>query len=155
LASFFRFEDIGRQDARVFLSSILVQLSNQSVPFRYILLEFFTQHTNVVHNNATKEGSLRDVSRRCSMTQEKNQFTSLQTLDECPDISGLQSSREKVLGPIEELVGFHLYVSASQVALRSTSEMFSNQRRDDVDIKLNMLGWKVKDKLLVIKTPTV
>ena len=89
--------------------------------------------------------------------REKSIYVIADALDECPDISGLRSSREKDLGPIEELVGFHLYVSASQVALRSTSEMFSNQQRDDVDIKLNMLGWRVKDKLrlLVIKTPTV
>lgn len=29
-------------------------------------------------------------------------------LDECPDTSVSQSSRERVLGPIEELVGPHL-----------------------------------------------
>jgi len=40
LASFFRFENTGKQYARVFLSSILVQLSNQSVPFRISFSNF-------------------------------------------------------------------------------------------------------------------
>src|SRR5258707_221906 len=41
---FFDFKDTGKQDARSFLSSILVQLSNRAVSFCDILLEFYSAH---------------------------------------------------------------------------------------------------------------
>ncbi len=116
---------------------------------------FYSAHQRGSQQPNERRELTRCIEKMLNDPREESIYVIADALDECPDISGLQSSREKVLGPIEELVGFHLYVSASQVALRSTSEMFSNQRRDDVDIKLNMLGWKVKDKMLVIKTPTV
>jgi hypothetical protein len=41
---FFDFKDAGKQDARAFLSSALVQLSSQSVSLFNILLEFYSSH---------------------------------------------------------------------------------------------------------------
>ena len=52
---FFDFKDTGKQDARAFLSSVLVQLSIQSVLFCNILLEFYSAHQHSSQQPSDRE----------------------------------------------------------------------------------------------------
>jgi hypothetical protein len=104
-------------------------------------------------------------------------YVILDALDECPDTSGLRSSREKVLELVEKLVGFHLpnlrlcVTSRPEVDIRdvlepltSTSDRISlhdeeGQRKDIADYirsvvysDRKMMRWREQDKELVIET---
>lgn len=108
-------------------------------------------------------------------------FVVVDALDECPDTSGLQLSREKVLALVlalvQELVGFHLpnlrlcITSRPKVdilnvlePLTSTSSRLSlhdddGQRKDIADhissvvySDKNIMRWREKDKELVVET---
>jgi hypothetical protein len=98
-------------------------------------------------------------------------------LDECPDTSGIQSPREKVLDLVEELAGLHLpnlrlcITSRPEVDIRtvlepltSTSNRISlhderGQEKDIVDYissvvhsDRKMRRWREDEKKLVIET---
>jgi hypothetical protein len=98
-------------------------------------------------------------------------------LDECPDTSGLQSLREKVLELIEKLVGSHLsnlrlcVTSRPEIDIRSVLEPLTSptnrislhdqdgQKKDITDYVRSvvhsdrkMIKWRDEDKTLVIKT---
>jgi hypothetical protein len=104
-------------------------------------------------------------------------YVILDALDECPDTSGLQSSREKVLGLVEKFVGFQLpnlrlcITSRPEIDIRnvlepltSTSNRISlhdeeGQKKDIADYvhsvvysDRKMMKWRESDKKLVIKT---
>jgi hypothetical protein len=104
-------------------------------------------------------------------------YVILDALDECPDTSGLQSSREKMLELVEKLVGFHLLnlrlcitsrfeadIKSVLEPLTSTSNRISlhdeeGQKKDITDYVRSvvysdrkMMRWRQEDKELVIET---
>ena len=103
---YFDFKDTAKQDARALLSSLLVQLSDQSDIFCDALSSLYTTH---------KRGSEQptdDSLAQClkDMFTTMNQvpiYLIIDALDECPNDSGIPSSREKVLELVEELVKLH------------------------------------------------
>jgi hypothetical protein len=124
---FFDFKDAGKQDARAFLTSVLVQLSSQSVSLCNTLLEFYSAHQR--GSQRPSDSALMEcLEKMLEVPRKFPLYLIVDALDECPDTSGLHSSREKVLDLVEELVGYasQIYVSLSQVAPRSTSGMFLN-----------------------------
>ena len=104
---FFDFKDTRKQDARGFLSSILVQLCSQSTSFCKILHELFSEHQNG-SKQASDDTLKQYLEKILKVSRKFPLYVVVDALDECPDISGLQSSREKVLALIEELVGLDL-----------------------------------------------
>jgi len=101
----------------------------------------------------------------------------LDALDECPDTSGYPSSREKVLGLVEKLIGFDLsnlrlcVTSRPEIDIRnvlepliSTKNQISlhdeeGQKKDIADYVRSvvcsdrkMMKWRDSDKELVIET---
>ena len=108
---YFDFKDTGKQDARALLSSLLVQLFDQSDPCCDTLSSLYSRH---------KRGSEQPtiVSLRLCLKDMLKEVGSLPTylivdaLDECPDYPGIPSPREKVL----ELVGELCRVSPSKFA---------------------------------------
>ena len=104
---FFDFKDTRKQDTRAFLSSILVQLSNQSVSLCNVLLEFYTAHPRDSQQPGDRE-LMQCLEKMFKVPREEPIYVIVDAVDECPDTSGLQSLREKVLDLIEKLVGFHL-----------------------------------------------
>ena len=111
------------------------------------------------------------------LSREEPIYVIVDALDECPDTSGLQSSREKFLELVEELIGFHLpnlrlcITSRPEIDIRivlepltSTSSRISlhdedGQKKDIADYVRSvvysdkkMMRWREKDKMLVIKT---
>ena len=111
------------------------------------------------------------------VTKEEPTYVILDALDECPDTSGLQSSREKVLELVEKMVGLHLpnlrlcVTSRPEIDIRnvlepltSTSNQISlhdeeGQKKDIADYVRSvvhsdrkMTRWRQRDKELVIET---
>jgi hypothetical protein len=173
---FFDFKDTGKQDARAFVSSLLIQLSNQSVSCCNILLELYSTHKRGSQQPSDRE-LMRYLERILKLSGEKPIYVIIDGLDECPDTSGLRSSREKVLELVEKLVGLNLpnlhlcATSRPEIDIRnalepltSTSDRMSlhdqdGQKKDIADYVSSvvrsdkkMMRWREKDKTLVITT---
>jgi hypothetical protein len=173
---FFDFKDARKQDTHAFLSSILVQLSNQSVSFCNILLEFYSAHQRGSQQPGDRELMIC-LEKMLRVPTDEPIYIILDALDECPDTSGLQSSREKVLELVEKFVEFHLpnlrlcVTSRPEIDIRnvlepltSTSNRISlhdeeGQKKDIaayvrsvVYSDRKMMRWREQDKELVIET---
>ena len=173
---FFDFKDTRKQDSRAFLSSLLVQFSNQSVSLRNIFLEFYSAHQRGSQKPGDRE-LMQCLEKMFKSPREEPIYVIVDAVDECPDTSGLQSLREKVLDLIEKLVGFHLsnlrlYItSRPEIDIRNVLEPLTstinrislhNQDGQKKDIAnyvrsvvlsdRKMKSWRDEDKMLVIKT---
>ena len=109
--------------------------------------------------------------------REEPIYVIIDALDECPDASGLQSTREKVLELVQTLVGFHLQnlrlcvTSRSEIDIRNILEPLTlaknrislhdqdGQKKDIADYVRSvvysdrkMMRWRDKDKALVVNT---
>ena len=172
---FFDFKDRRKQDTRGFLSSILVQLSRQSTSFCKILHELFSEHQR--GSKQPSVSTLKQYLEKILKVSRKLPFYIIvDALDECPDTSGLQSSREKVLELIEELVGLGLpnlclcITSRTEVDIRNVLEPLTTissrislhdedgQKNDIADyIKSivysdkKIMRWREEDKALVVE----
>jgi hypothetical protein len=173
---YFDFKDTAKQDSRALLSSLLVQLSDQSDIFCDTLSSLYSAHKE------GKEQPTDESLAQClkDMLTTKGQapiYLIMDALDECPNDSGVTSSREKVLNLVEELVGLHLPnlrlcvtsrpefdvnamlkpLATQQVSLHDES----GQKQDIIDyIKSvvhsdkRMKKWRDKDKTMVIEKLT-
>ena len=173
---FFDFNDVTKQDARALLSSVIVQLSNQSNSFYDILLHFYSTH----HRGTQQPGidallrCLEDILRASG---DVPIYLIIDAVDECPSTTGLPSARDRVLSLVEKLVklnlpSLHLCITSRpeidiQVSLEtliSPSNSISlheqnGQRKDIADFvravvysDKNMRRWRDGDKELVIET---
>jgi hypothetical protein len=100
---YFDFKDAEKQDSRALLSSLLVQLSDQSDQFCDILHGLYSEHRNGSQqpNNASL---LRCLKGMLAVAGPAPVYLVMDALDECPIDSGIPSSREKVLETVKELV---------------------------------------------------
>ncbi len=173
---FFDFRDKAKQSTRALLTSILVQLSDQSDSFCDVLLSLYTayHHGSQQPSDSVLTQCLRDI---LEVTGQVPTYIIVDALDECPDISGTQSSRERVLDLVEGLVelglpNLHLCItSRPEVDIRNVLEPLtsssnrmslhdeSGQKRDIVDYITSvvrsdrkMKKWREEDKKLVIQT---
>ena len=174
---FFDFKDTRKQDPRGFLSSVLVQLSNQSASLCNILLEFYSAHECGPQQPGDRELMQCLEEMMFKIPKEDLVYVIVDALDECPDTSGLQSLREKVLELIEKLVGFHLsnlrlcVTSRPEIDIRNVLEPLTSktnrislhdqdgQKKDIADYvrfvvysDRKMMRWRDEDKMLVIET---
>jgi hypothetical protein len=173
---FFDFKDTGKQDARAFLSSVLVQLSSQSTSFSNILLEFYSAH-QLGSQQPSDSALIECLEKMLKFSSKVPIYVIVDALDECPDTSGLKSSREKVLELVEELVGLRLpnlrlcITSRPEIDIRNVLESLTlpsnrislhdeaGQKKDIIDYirfvvysDKNIVRWREKDKDLVVKT---
>jgi hypothetical protein len=172
----FDFKDTGKQDARALLSSLVVQLGNQSDDFYYVLLQFSSDH-----HGSTQQPSvgaltqcLEDMLR---VSENLPIYLVIDALDECPSTTGIPSQRDEVLALVKGLVKLNLpnlrlcVTSRPEPDIRtflepltSTSNSISlhdesGQKKDIVDFvgsvvysDINMQRWREDDKQLVIET---
>jgi len=171
---FFDFKDKGKQDARALLSSLVFQLSHQSTSFCGILSGYHSSH---------QSGSQQPSDRMLTQCLEDMLNVSgctpvyfiIDALDECPRMSGMPSSREKVIALMKMLVmlkhpNLRLCVTSRpeldiQMSLEPlTSNRISlhdqsGQKQDIVDFissvvysDENMRRWREEDKNMVIET---
>jgi hypothetical protein len=100
---YFDFKDTAKQDSRALLSSLLVQLSDQSDQFRDILLDLYSTHKDGSEqpSNASLARCLKNMF---AIARQVPIYLVLDALDECPNTIGVPSSREKLLDLVEEFV---------------------------------------------------
>ncbi|KAH9178025.1 hypothetical protein EDB89DRAFT_1299066 [Lactarius sanguifluus] len=104
---YFDFKDTGKQDSRALLSSLLIQLTDQSDTYCDILHDLYSTH---------RRGSVQpndDALTQCLKTMfvalgKTPVYLILDAVDECVNTSGMPSPREKVLILVEELVDLKL-----------------------------------------------
>ena len=107
---YFDFKDEGKKNSRALLSSLLIQLSNQSDQFRDVLRGLYSEHedgSKKPHNDAL----LRCLKDMLTIARPVPIYLVMDALDECPNDSGDLSSRSprgKVLGVVKELVELRL-----------------------------------------------
>ena len=99
---YFDHQDAAKLDARNLLSSLLVQLYNQSDRFFEALSTLYMAHDRGSRQPGEDElmQCLRDMISRGTLPV----YIIVDGLDECPDSSGLASPRTEVLNIIRELV---------------------------------------------------
>jgi hypothetical protein len=100
---FFDFKDTGKQDSRALLSSLLVQLSEQSGQCRDILMQLYSAHQNG-SRQATDDSLARCLTDMLTTMRDVPIYLIMDALDECPNDSGIPSSRENVLELVKKLV---------------------------------------------------
>jgi hypothetical protein len=163
---FFDFKDTRKQDAHGFLSSILCK----------ILHELFSKHQH--GSKQASDSTLKQYLEKILKVSRKFPlYVVVDALDECPDTSGLQSSREKVLALVQELVGLNLpnlrlcITSRPEVDIRNVLEPLTTissrislhdedgQKEDIADYvrfivysDKKIMRWREEDKELVVGT---
>ena len=128
--AFFYFDhrDAAKLDARSLLSSLLIQLSNQSVQLYKTLSTIYK-----THGHGSRQPREVELMRcLCDMINQGQStvYIIVDGLDECPDSMGLASPRAEVLKILRELIGISL---RGRVRLCITS-------RPEVDIRRMVLG---------------
>jgi hypothetical protein len=169
---YFDFKDTEKQDSRALLSSLLVQLSNQSDIFFDTLFSLYSAHK--YGSEQASDDSLARCLRDMLMKMEQVPiYIIVDALDECPNDVGIPSSRELVLGLVEELVqlrrpnlrlcftsrpGFDIRTTLYPLATQQISlHDESGQKQDMIDyitsvvhVDGNMTRWRDHDKDMVI-----
>jgi hypothetical protein len=173
---FFDFKDVGKQDARAFLSSVLVQLSSQSNSFCNILLELYSANQRG-SQQPSDTALLQCLEKMLKVPSKVPICVVVDALDECPDTSGVQSPRQKVLALVKDLVGLCLpnlrlcITSRPNIDIRNVLEPLTSasnrislhdedgQKKDIADYVSSVvysdktiMRWREKDKELVVET---
>jgi hypothetical protein len=170
---YFDFRDDKKQDRYGLLSSLLSQLSAKSDSCSDILSRLYSDHVG-----GTGKPSISALTQcmkdMLSLQGQGHSYIIVDGLDECPDVSGTPSAREKVLELVEELAGLklpnlHLCVaSRPEIDIRKSLEPLeplqislhdeSGQKGDIIEyIKSvvhsdrKMRSWRVEDKQLVVE----
>ena len=166
------FREDQKKDQRGLLSSLLIQLCEQSDAYSAILLDFYAAHGRGSQHASDSEllGCLKDMVR---LPGQATVHIIVDALDECPMTTGLPSPRDKVLELIEELVNsqipnLRICVTSrpeadivpvlDPLAFRSVSLHSEIGQTQDIAkyvksvVRTNreMRRWKVADKQLVI-----
>ena len=173
---YFDFRDINKQHWRDLVPSLIIQLSTQSGPCCDILSRLHSDH-----GSGTRQPS-DDMLTRClkEMLMLPNQrpvYLIFDALDECSNVSGIPTPRNRVLQLVKELVDLHIpnlhicVTSRPEVDIRDVLEPLtsrrvslhdqSGQKKDIEDYVRSvvysnsesiMRRWRKEDKELVIET---
>ena len=171
---YFDFRDTQKQHRRGLLSSLLSQFSAESDACYHILSQLYS-----VHAGGTRQPSEESLSQ-CLMEMLKvpglpAMYIIIDALDECPNISGMPTAREKVLKFLESLVrlqlpNVHICLSSRpEFDIRTSLEplaSFHVSLDEETGQKADILGyirsvvysdrrmknWSAEDKQLVIST---
>ena len=173
---YFDFRDISKQHWRDLVPSLLTQLSARSDPRCDILSRFYSNHDSGARqpNDDTLTQCLKEM---LTVPDQHPIYLIMDALDECPNISGIPSSRDQVLQFVKELVGLHLpnlhicVTSRPEVDIRDVIESLTphqvslhdqtGQKKDIEDYVRSvvysdsepiMRRWRKEDKDLVIET---
>ena len=168
---YFDFRTDTKQNLRSLLSSLLVQLSAQSIEYRGILSDLHKEYDS--GGRQPSDAILAEcLKKMLALRTQGMVYIILDALDECPG-SGLPSPRDKVLEFLKELVecGYPstriCATSRSEADIRSVLQPIKpreislhsqeGQARDIEDyirsvINSKMQNWTAKDRTLVIDT---
>jgi hypothetical protein len=101
------FRDDQKKDRRGLLSSLLVQLGEQSDAYSAILSKFYEAHRRGSQHASDSEltACLKDTLR---LPGQATVYIIVDALDECPSTTGIPTPREKALKLVEDLVDLHV-----------------------------------------------
>jgi hypothetical protein len=170
---FFDFKDKGKQDVRALLSSLIIQLCHQSHIFCDILMGYHS-----THRSGSRQASDRTLTQCLEdMLRVPGQvpiYLIVDALDECPNTTGMPSSRDKVLALVEKLTQSNLpnlrlcITSRPEIDIRTSLEPLASKwmalhdqggQKKDIDDFVNAVvhsdknirRWRVEDKKMVIE----
>ena len=175
---YFDFRDIKKQHWRDLVLSLLTQLSSRHDPRCDILSRLHSEHDK----GAQQPGD--DTLTKClkemlKTPDQRPTYLIIDALDECSDVSGIPTSRKRVLQLLEELVDLHIpnlpicVTSRPEVDIRDVLEPLTRasrqvslhaqngQKKDIKDYVKSvvysnsepiMRRWREEDKILVIET---
>ena len=170
------FRETSKQNTRNLLSSLLIQLCDQSDAFSQVLSPIYS-----VHGDGSRQpsiGTLLECLKNVFKHPGKGSlFLVIDALDECPNSSGCPTPREEILIIIQELIELRLphihfcITSRPEIDIRDALGPIADhmvplheqagQNRDIVDYINDFVGsdprmqrWREEDKQLVIETLT-
>ncbi|KAF8497783.1 hypothetical protein F5888DRAFT_1906567 [Russula emetica] len=173
---YFDFRDINKQHWRDLVPSLLTQLSSRSGPRCDILSRHYSDHDDGAQqpNDDTLTQCLKGM---LELPDQRPTYLIIDALDECSNVSGIPTSRKRVLQLVKELVDLHIpnlhicVTSRPEVDIRDVLEPLtsrrvslhdqSGQKKDIEDYVRSvvysnsepiMRRWKKEDKELVIET---
>jgi hypothetical protein len=168
------FRDVKKQSRNGLLLSFLSQLCADSDSFCDILSRLRSSHVGGARK-PTESALINCLKDMLSRPGCGSIYLIVDAIDECPNITGTPSAREKVLELVEELVDWHLpnvflcLTSRPEIDIRSVLEPLTNLRislheevgqRQDIINYINavilsdkkMRKWRKEDQQLVINT---
>ncbi len=171
---FFDFRDIQKQHRRGLLSSLLFQLSAKSDACHYIFSRLYYDHGEGAHQ-PSDDALFECLTEMLKVHGQPAMYLIIDALDECPNISGMPTAREKVLEVLEDLIGLqlpnvHICVSSrpefdirtSLVPLAPFHVLLDDESGQKADISgyvnlvvhsdRRMRKWSAENKQLVVDT---
>jgi hypothetical protein len=171
---YFDFRDIGKQDARSLLSSLVIQLCHESDKFSEILSSLHSTHSNGTRQ-PSEDALLEFLKDMLNLRGQGEVYIVIDALDECPNVSGYPTPREQILKILQELVGLRLphvhlcITSRPEVDIRDALEGLpihnvslheqAGQNQDILDYiesvvssDLKIRRWREEDRQLVMMT---
>jgi hypothetical protein len=104
---YFDFRDIGKQDARSLLSSLVIQLCHESDKYSGILSSRYSTHGNGTRQ-PSEDALLECLEDMLKLRGQGEVYIVVDALDECPNVSGYPTPREQILKILQELVNLRL-----------------------------------------------
>jgi len=173
---YFDFRDAAKKDARNLLSSLLIQLCDQSDNFSKVLSSLFSSHRNGSRQPSEDE-LIECLKKMLQLPGQGPLFLVVDALDECPNFSDYPTPREQVLMILQDLIDLRLphvhfcITSRPEVDIRDVLEPLavhkvslheeSGQNQDIVDYINSVVPsdpkmgrWREDDKKLVITALT-
>ncbi|KAH8983356.1 hypothetical protein EDB92DRAFT_1578578 [Lactarius akahatsu] len=173
---YFDFKDTTKQDLRALLSSLLVQLSDQSDIFCDAFSSLYSAYKRG-SEQPTVDSLAQCLEDMLTMTGQVPVYLIMDALDESPNDSGIPSSRENVLELVKELVDLHYphvhlcITSRPEFDIRTTLESLATQQvslhdergqKQDINDYVTfvvrsdrrMKRWREDDRDVVIKNLT-
>ncbi|KAI9443873.1 hypothetical protein H4582DRAFT_1846239 [Lactarius indigo] len=117
---YFDFRDLAKQSRRDLLRSLLIQLSHSSDPFCDILSRLYDAYGKGTRQPSDK-ALMNCLKEMLTLPNQRPVYLIMDALDECPNTSGIPSTRELVLDVVKELV--ELRVSSLRICVTSRSEV--------------------------------
>src|SRR6267154_404560 len=103
------FRDDQKNDRRELLSSLLVQLGEQSDAYSAILFKFYEAHRRGSQQSYASDSELANCLKdMLKLPGQAAVHIAIDALDECPVTTGSVFTRKKVLELLEELVNLHI-----------------------------------------------
>ncbi|KAH9051135.1 hypothetical protein EDB83DRAFT_2293977, partial [Lactarius deliciosus] len=175
---YFDFRDVDKRSRRNLLPSLLTQLSARSDPFCDIYSRLHKSHDDGARQ-PSDDTLMRCLKDMLTLPDQGPAYLILDALDECPNTSGVPSSRKQVLDLVKDLVDLRLpslhicVTSRPEVDIKDALEIVAShsvslhdeggQQEDIVKyvesvVRSNsvreMKRWRDSDKDLVIETLT-
>ena len=175
---YFDFRDINKQHWRDLVPSLLTQLSSRSGPRCDILSRLYSDH-----DDGAKQPNYHTLTRcmkeMLALPNQRPTYLIMDALDECSNVSGIPTSRRRVLQLVKDLADLHIpnlhicVTSRPEIDIRDVLEPLTSRRvslhdqggqKKDIEDYVRsvvysnsepiMWRWRKEDKELVIGTLT-